>query len=228
MAQTHTHTPERWVRTQGTCVTVRYTRAHPPPDNAAHHTSASIHLSFRYQRYLEAVLEVADEYQDIGELLSRHATLQATHRDLLDHMTSCNASAEAMRSELAAYTKQRADQLLLLNNRLAQLKQQLESYEQDAALSEAAKDGTLHVASQRTLMYGQIVLAADNLFSQCQQHSHIAHAPEAGTMQQLEVIGNYISDLVAVCAQKQQQQACSGLNAAAAEAATLAEVSKPA
>lgn len=174
------------------------------------------------------MLEVADEYQDIGELLSRHATLQATNRDLLDHMAACNASAEATRSELATYTKRRADQLLLLNNKLAQLKQQLESYEQDAALLEAAKDGMLQVAGQRTLVYGQIVLAADNLFSQCQQHSHIAHAPQADTMQQLEVIGNYISDLAAACTPKQQHASSSGLDSAVAEATNPADVPKPA
>jgi len=156
----------------------------------------------RYQRYLESVLEVADEYQEIGELLMRHSTLQATNRDLRKHMAWCDESADAARSQLAAFVKQRTDELLLLNNQLSQLKQQLEAYEQEAGVQEAAKDSTLKVASQRTLVYGQVVLATDNLFTQCRQRSHIAHAAYISPVQQLDVIGNYLSDLTAACKQR--------------------------
>ena len=40
---------------------------------------------FRYQRYLESVLEAADEYHEVGDLLLRHTTLQATNHDLREH-----------------------------------------------------------------------------------------------------------------------------------------------
>ncbi|GBF97344.1 flagellar associated protein [Raphidocelis subcapitata] len=162
-----------------------------------------------YQHYLESVLEVADEYQEIGELLGRHATLQDTNRDLRAHMAHCDEEAESLRSELAAFTKRRSDELLLLNNRLAALKQQLEAHEQDAALQKAAKDGTLAVAGQRTLVYGQVVLAADNLWAECKRRSHVAHAPHTDPTAQLEVIGNFVADLAAICRQ-------GGLGAAAA------------
>ena len=153
----------------------------------------------RYQRYREGGLEVAAEYQEIGELLMRHATLHATNQDLREHKAWCDETADAVRHELAVLTKRRSDELLLLNNQLARLKQQLEAYEQDAGLLQAAKDGTLQVMSQQTLVYGQVVLAADNLFSQCRQRSHIVHALQSNPLQQLEIIGSYISDLVAVC-----------------------------
>jgi predicted nuclease with TOPRIM domain len=154
-----------------------------------------------YQRYLESVLEVAEEYQDIGELLGRHATLLDTNRDLRAHMAHCDEAAESLRGELAACTKHRSDELLLLNNRLAALKQQLETHEQDAALQEAAKDGTLAVAGQRTLVYGQVVMAADNLYAECKRRSHVAHAPHTDPVAQLKVIGNFLADLAAVCRQ---------------------------
>ncbi|KAI8474808.1 MAG: hypothetical protein J3K34DRAFT_517892 [Monoraphidium minutum] len=174
----------------------------------------------RYQRYLEAVLEAADEYQEIGELLARHATLQATNRDLRAHKAWCDSEAERLRSAAAAHAKARGDELLLLNNRLAALKQDLEGHAQAAALLEASKDGTLAVASQRTLVYGQVVLAADNLFTQCRQRSRVAHAAAAGPLQQLEVIGNYVSDLVAACkAAAAGQAAAQGQEAAQGQAA---------
>lgn len=54
----------------------------------------------RYQRYLESVLEVADEYQEIQDLLLRHATLQATNDDLRKHQQQSAAEAEETRVAL--------------------------------------------------------------------------------------------------------------------------------
>lgn len=48
----------------------------------------------RYQRYLESVLEAADEYQEVADLLLRHATLQATNSDLKEHQRRCGELAE--------------------------------------------------------------------------------------------------------------------------------------
>ncbi len=42
----------------------------------------------RYQYYLENVLEVANEYQEVGDLLLRHATLLATNQ-VRERMRSC-------------------------------------------------------------------------------------------------------------------------------------------
>jgi hypothetical protein len=66
-------------------------------------------------------------------------------------------------------------------------------------LQELKKDYSLQVASQRTLEYGQVVLSADNIFNRCRQKSHIAHPPETNPLQQLEIIGSYVSDLLAIC-----------------------------
>eukprot|EP00967_Tisochrysis_lutea_P068041 scaffold89026_cov19-Tisochrysis_lutea.AAC.1 len=46
-------------------------------------------LNSRYQHYLESVLEGADEYQEVPDLLMRHATLRATNKDLRDHQQKC-------------------------------------------------------------------------------------------------------------------------------------------
>ena len=54
----------------------------------------------RYQHYLENVLEVADEYQEVGDLLLRHATLLATNQDLKEHQRKCAELAEKIRTEL--------------------------------------------------------------------------------------------------------------------------------
>ena len=57
-------------------------------------------MSHRYQRYLESVLEVAEDYQEIQDLLARHATLQATNDHLRQHQQESAAEAERIRVEL--------------------------------------------------------------------------------------------------------------------------------
>jgi uncharacterized membrane protein YgcG len=57
----------------------------------------------------------------------------------------------------------------------------------------------MQIASQRTLEYGQVVLSTDNIFTRCRANSHIVQPPQTHPLQQLEVIGNYVSDLVAIC-----------------------------
>lgn len=68
-----------------------------------------------------------------------------------------------------------------------------------ACLQESKKDYSMHIASQRTLEQGQVVLSTDNIFSRCRQKSHIAHPAETHPLQQLDIIANYVSDLMVLC-----------------------------
>ncbi|GLC45244.1 Cilia- and flagella-associated protein 73 [Pleodorina starrii] len=163
--------------------------------------------NMRYQQYLESVLEVADEYQEVSDLLLRHATLSATNADLKDHQRRCSELAEKVRTELQIYVKQKTDEILNLNNQVAKLKTELEGYEAEAMVQEAKKDSSLQIASQRTLEYGQVVLSADNIFNRCRSKSSIGHPAESNPLHQLDVIGNFVSDLGAIIKQFRLEQA---------------------
>jgi hypothetical protein len=94
-------------------------------------------------------LESADEYQEIQDLLLRHATLQATNDDLRAHQQHSAAEAEEIRVALQAFTKQKMDEILNLNNKLSQLKKQLESYEQQAAQQVGPVTGSAQAPQKR-------------------------------------------------------------------------------
>ena len=51
------------------------------------------------------------------------------------------------------------------------------------------------IASTRTLEYGQVCMASNNVFHRCKELSRIAHANLTNPMDQLEVVGNYVADL---------------------------------
>lgn len=63
-----------------------------------------LHLLDRYQHYLESVLEGADEFHEIGDLMLRHATLAATNQDLKDQRNHSGEAAEQIRSVRLAIT----------------------------------------------------------------------------------------------------------------------------
>lgn len=46
-------------------------------------TSEVVEKNMSYQKYLETVLDVADEYHEINDLLNRYTTLEVSKRDEL-------------------------------------------------------------------------------------------------------------------------------------------------
>lgn len=166
-----------------------------------------LQTNMRYQQYLESVLEVADEYSEVSDLLTRHTTLLATNQDLKEHQRKCAELAEKIRTELQVYVKQKTDESLNLNNELARLKKELEGYEGDAMAQQAKRNQRLQVASEKTLEYGQVVLSTDNIFNRCRARSKIAYPSESNPLQQLDVIGNYVSDLAFIIKQNRAEKA---------------------
>ncbi len=62
----------------------------------------------------------------------------------------------ACSAELQSYRKQKTNEILNLNNRIARLKKELEQLEAECFMQEAKKDYSLQVASQKTLEYGKV------------------------------------------------------------------------
>ena len=81
------------------------------------------------------------------------------------------------------------------------LKKELENFEGEAIVQESKKDYSLQVASQKTLEYGQVVLSTDNIFNRSRSRSKIGYPQESNPLQQLDVVGNFVSDLGAIIRQ---------------------------
>ncbi|KAK9833172.1 hypothetical protein WJX74_009370 [Apatococcus lobatus] len=159
---------------------------------------AILKSNIKYQHYLESVLEVTPECHEINDLIARHATLEASNQDLREQQRQAGESTEQVRAELRAYTKARTDEILHLNTSIAALKKQLEASEQEAYALESKKDQQLQAATRKTLTYGQVCMSTDNLFSRCRQKSSVARSDEKNALRQLDIIGNFISDLEAM------------------------------
>jgi hypothetical protein len=69
----------------------------------------------------------------------------------------------------------------------------------------------------------QVVLSTDNIFNRCRGRSKIGYPAESNPLQQLDVVGNFVSDLGAIVRTfriEQQRKAAKAEEAAAAAAAS--------
>lgn len=167
-------------------------------------SSELVEKNMSYQKYLETVLDTGDEYHEIGNLLDRFTTLDATNREMRSLMRERELGQEATFKELQAYVKSKTDEMLNLNNAISSLKKQLEQCERDAAVFQQEKDLALTATSQKTLEHGQVTMAADNLFHRCITRSKVNHQPHTEAVDQLHVIGDWVSDLAAIVKQWQK------------------------
>eukprot|EP00891_Asterochloris_glomerata_P002546 jgi/Astpho2/2546/e_gw1.00048.126.1_t len=122
------------------------------------HVQDLLNQNIRQAQYLESVLETAEEFHEVNDLMMRHTTLTATNQDLKDQQEQTALLAEQTRAELQAYTKAKTDEILNLNNSISRLKTELEDCEAESYAQESKKDYSLQVASQKTLEYGQVGL----------------------------------------------------------------------
>eukprot|EP00898_Chlorokybus_atmophyticus_P005897 jgi/Chlat1/6308/Chrsp44S00455 len=161
-------------------------------------TSNIVEQNMRYQK---SVLEAADEYHEINDLLLRHATLEAANGDLTARAAECSAMCEELRAEMQAYSKVKMDEILSLNNTVSRLKKELEHREREAAgaqARQARRDAALGAASSKTRELGCICMATENLFARCKQRSKVSHPDHQNTVDQLTVIGDFMGDLVEI------------------------------
>ena len=118
----------------------------------------------RTQQYLETVLETADEYHEINDLLLRFETLKATNADLRAHAAATEDSQENTRVQLQAYVKARTDEQLQQNNTVSGTKKALEERERETGIKQTGFDASDQAASKKTLQVGQVRAATENLF----------------------------------------------------------------
>lgn len=87
------------------------------------------------------------------------------------------------------------------------MRKDLEMAQRETLDLETKKDYNMNVLSQKTLEYGQVCMATDNLFQRCLEKSHISHPAETNTLSQLDIIGSYVADLAAIIKERKRQVA---------------------
>ncbi|XP_067928968.1 coiled-coil domain-containing protein 42 homolog [Watersipora subatra] len=149
-----------------------------------------------YQKYLEKVIESAEEFHEIREILSRHDTLTSTYQDLLDRDHLNQEKVEKEKSRLSKYTEDKNNEILGYNNQLSGLQTRFDKAQSKAAFWESKWTHIKNTAASKTLELGKIKMATHNLYLLVmnRQRGGVGETVEE-TADQLDKIQVFIQDL---------------------------------
>ncbi|XP_077995509.1 coiled-coil domain-containing protein 42 homolog [Glandiceps talaboti] len=158
-------------------------------------TKLSKHTIFH--KYLERVLETADEFHEIREIIARYDTLVATHEDLIEKDHENQEAVEAERTRIHKFTEDKNNEILNYNNMLANLQTRLDRAQSEAVKWESVWTHIKNTAAKKTLLLGRIKMATHNLFMLVNKHLRQQQLVE-DTTEQLSKIQVFIMDLTQI------------------------------
>jgi len=164
----------------------------------------------KYSSYLESVLDVADEFPEISDLLSRYDTLEAAHLDLISRSQQADQQQELQRFELQQFIREKSDEILAYNNKIAELQKASEKTSEKTLEDQAEMEREISDFADRKLQYGQVVMACENIYQRCCDRSTVqrkrlgnqsdadAEAVMQVIIEKLLFIRDYALDLTAI------------------------------
>ncbi|XP_071478707.1 coiled-coil domain-containing protein 42 homolog [Diadema antillarum] len=150
-----------------------------------------------FHRFLERTLESAEEFHEIREVIARHETLVATHRDLVEKANRTQDAVEKEKGRLGKFTEEKNNEILHYNNQLAVLQTQLDKAQSEAVKWESVWTHIKNTAAKKTLLLGRIKMATHNLFQLVNRHSKTSSGTD-NTLEQLTKIQMFIMDLTQI------------------------------
>ncbi|KAK2177504.1 hypothetical protein NP493_594g00017 [Ridgeia piscesae] len=163
-----------------------------------------------YHKYLDRVLESAEEFHEIREIIARYDTLTATHLDLLTAENENQDRLESEKQNLMKYREEKNNEILGYNNQLAAIQTKLDKAQSTAVMWESQWTHIKTTAAKKTLLLGRIKMAAHNLYQLVMQHQRSRRHEEEDTEdtnQQLDRIQQYIMDLNQITADIKKAEA---------------------
>ncbi|CEG39658.1 Domain of unknown function DUF4200 [Plasmopara halstedii] len=120
----------------------------------------------KYRQYLEAVVEISDsEFEEIGDVLNRHATLVDTNNDLTAQVQSAETDTDQLRQRIRTVKAEMQNVVLVQNSSIHEQQQQLETLRSEALRLDLDRQRNDRIANDRSRESGQIVLTVTNLYN---------------------------------------------------------------
>lgn len=156
-----------------------------------------------FQKYLDKVLETADEFTEIREIIARFDTLTATHEDLMEREQENQEKVEEQKQALNKYTEEKNNDILGYNNQLAGLQTRLDRAQSEAVKWESRWTHIKNTAAKKTLLLGRVKMATHNLYQLISKHqrSRKDEVELEDTTEQLHTIQQFITDLSQITAE---------------------------
>lgn len=131
----------------------------------------------KYEKFLERVKETTDDYNDMGDLVTRYHTLDTAYNDLVELQTHSEAKIEELRNEFQTYRRKQDMEMLALSQKIATLTTELDEVQKARQQLEQDVDVYTQEDSKHSLHFGKILMSVENIFLRCTtKRKNIQHA----------------------------------------------------
>lgn len=158
-----------------------------------------------YEQYLEeVVMGEQEEWHEANDLLMRHATLTATNADLKAMVRTQDDATESMRSQLASYTKEAEDRILVQTSNIGHEQKRMERLKNVSDKHEGVVQArkSKHIEARRVL--GEAKMAIQNIFARCRKQQQ-PQGRNLTDVSRLDVIMRRLTDLQYVVTKGSEQ-----------------------
>jgi len=124
-----------------------------------------------YQEYLEEVLELSEEFDELRDIMARYDTLITTHNDLMSREQKNQWTMEKEKQRFHKFMEDKNTEILHCNNQLAQLQTRLDKAQSEAVHWESKWTHIQNTAAKKTLLLGRIKIATHNLYQLVLRHA---------------------------------------------------------
>lgn len=124
-----------------------------------------------YKYYLEEVLELSEEFDELRDIMARYDTLITTHNDLMSREQKNQWTMEKEKQRFHKFMEDKNTEILHCNNQLAQLQTRLDKAQSEAVHWESKWTHIQNTAAKKTLLLGRIKIATHNLYQLVLRHA---------------------------------------------------------
>jgi len=149
---------------------------------------------FKYQKYLEATVEVsAEQYEEVEDILNRHKTLATTQADLKDSLAKEAVGLESLRGDLNALKRATQNTILVHNSEIHRNQKKIEALRSQSAQMDTQREKEERSTFLKLREYGQVMMSIKNLHQRClaKRHKRTAQrlpmgAPQSAVLKDLK------------------------------------------
>ena len=127
-----------------------------------------VNAMHKYEEFLEKVkTQYSDEFSEMTDILNRYETLKKTNKTLVDENQKLQEELDKLTNDAAAYEKDKTNEILGMNNSIAELQKTLERAEDEKnrlqrSVEEGVKDSRIE-----SKQLSQLLMAICNLYWKC-------------------------------------------------------------
>jgi hypothetical protein len=129
-----------------------------------------LHLLLRYQSYLESVIAPGsndNDFEDIGEVLSRYQTLLTANQDLQNHQSRGEEDFDTERNSNAQMLERAQNDILVNNSIIHERQKANENLKKETNALGAEIESFESLKRSTKTEHGQVVMSIKNLHSRC-------------------------------------------------------------